>query len=261
MLSSWCQKNPHFIGRNNLLKLLHQKLFDEKRKQYTHRVALYGLGGVGKTQLAIEYVVTHEHHYDGIYWITTVDQAGLFSGFQKIAVITGCATTELEPSQLARVVLEWLGKQDRWLLVLDNMDDISVTGNYLPRLRAGGGHLLITTCDPNATGIPAEGLEIGVLNVNDAKDLLLLRSNLYDDDVVLTQEIDNEAIWIVMTLGFLALAIEQAAAYIREQLKDIFKYMNVYSSHRKALHSRRTRGNWEYCGRAPAINRTRLDST
>jgi tetratricopeptide (TPR) repeat protein len=246
MLPAWCQKNPHFTGRKNLLKILHDKLFDEKPEEYAHRVALYGLGGVGKTQLAIEYVVTHEHHYTGIYWITAVDQTGLFSGFQKIAAETGCATTELKPSELAREVLKWLGKQSGWLLVLDNLDDLSVAGNYLPRLRVGGGHLLITTRDPNAIGIPAEGLEVGVLDVHDAKALLLLRSNLQIDNIPRKQDIENEAIQIVEMLGFLALAIEQAAAYIREELKDIFKFMNVYSSHRKELHSRRMRGNWDY---------------
>jgi hypothetical protein len=139
-----------------------------------------------------------------------------------------------------------LGEQDRWLLVLDNLDDISLALNLLPRLRVGGGHLLTTTRDTNATGIPAEGLEVAVLDVDDTKDLLLLRSNLRIDNIPLSHDIENEAIHIVTTLGFLALAIEQAAAYIREQLKDIFKFMTVYSRHRKALHSRRTTGNWEY---------------
>jgi NB-ARC domain len=156
MVPTWCQKNPHFTGRKNLLKLLHDKLFDEKQEQYTHRVALYGLGGIGKTQVAIEHIITHEDYYTGIYWITAVDQAELFSGFQKIAAKTGCVTTSMDPADMARAVLEWLGTQDRWLLVLDNMDDICVAGDYLPYLKSGGGHLLITTRDPNTIGIPAE---------------------------------------------------------------------------------------------------------
>lgn len=246
MIPPWCQKNPHFTGRKNLLNLLHDKLFDEKAEQYTHRVALYGLGGVGKTQLAIEYVVTHKHYYTGIYWITAVNQAELFAGFQKIAAKTGCVTTNLDPEDMARAVLEWLGERDRWLLVLDNMDDISVAGDYLPSLRSGGGHLLITSRDPNAIGIPAEGLEVDVLDVSDAKTLLLRRSNLQIESIHPNQAVENEAIRIVETLGCLALAIEQAAAYIREVLKDIFGFMNLYSSHRKTLHSRRTRGNWDY---------------
>jgi tetratricopeptide (TPR) repeat protein len=246
MVPMRCQKNPHFTGRKNLLKLLRQKLFDQKQEQYTHRVALYGLGGVGKTQLAIEYVVSHEHYYNGIYWITAVNQAALLSGYREIATKTGCVSTDMKLTDLAMAVLAWLWKQDRWLLVLDNLDDISVACNFLPRLRVGGGHLLITTRDPNAIGIPAEGLEVAVLDVDDAKDLLLLRSNLRIDNIPFGQDVENEAIQVVKTLGFLALAIEQAAAYIREQLKDIFKFMTVYSRHRKALHSRRSSGNWEY---------------
>jgi NB-ARC domain len=227
--------------------LLHDKLFDEKQEEYIHRVALYGLGGVGKTQVAIEYVVTHQDYYTGIYWMTAVNQAELFSGFQNIASKTGCVTISMDPTDMAKAVLEWLGKQDRWLLVLDNMDDICVASDYLPCIRSGGGHLLITTRDPNTIGIPAEGLEVDVLDVSEAKALLLRRSNLQINNIPLNQDdVENEAIRIVTTLGFLALAIEQAAAYIREQLKDIFKFMNVYSSYRKTIHSRRTRGNWDY---------------
>jgi tetratricopeptide (TPR) repeat protein len=141
-------------------------------------------------------------------------------------------------------VLEWLSAQDKWLLVLDNLDDISVAGDFLPRIKIGGGHLLITSRDPNAIGIPAEGLEVGELEVDEARALLLRRSNLRGNDV--SKDVEEEAVRIVMELGCLALAIEQAAAYIREATKNIFEYLPVYSTNRKTLHSRRPRGNWHY---------------
>ena len=109
-----------------------------------------------------------------------------------------------------------------WLLILDNLDDITIADGYLPRLRTGGGHVLITTRNPNSLNIPAEGIQIEVHEPEEAKDLLLRRAQLFTD-LETTQEVDEEARKIVEILGCLALAIEQAAAYIREELKDIFE--------------------------------------
>jgi hypothetical protein len=52
-------KNPHFTGRTDLLKTMRGMLLDKQPKKYNHRVALFGMGDVGKTQIAIEYVVSH----------------------------------------------------------------------------------------------------------------------------------------------------------------------------------------------------------
>ncbi len=127
------------------------------------------------------------------------------------------------------------------MLVLDNVDDITVVNGYLPDINKGG-HILITSRDPNTTGIPAQGLEVGLLLEDDAADLLLLRTNLPVDD----NEFRSEALKVVTELGFLALAVEQAAAYIREYLKDIFKFMEVYSTYRTEILKQRPSGNWEY---------------
>src|SRR5271170_5883832 len=112
------QKNEHFTGRRNLLARLCEKLCEMAPRQYNHRVALYGLGGVGKTQLALEYVYSHKSVHDRVYWISGVDQASLLSGFQEIARRTRCVsdTADLSPSDVAKLVLSWLNQQERWLL-------------------------------------------------------------------------------------------------------------------------------------------------
>jgi hypothetical protein len=75
----WCQKNPHFTGRENLIKSIRHKLCDSISWQYTHRLAIYGMGGVGKTQIAIEYVAKFETEYVGIYWIPASSEANSYS--------------------------------------------------------------------------------------------------------------------------------------------------------------------------------------
>jgi NB-ARC domain len=242
----WCQKNPHFIGREIHLKSIREKLCDVTPKEYNHRLAIYSMGGVGKTQIAIEYVMKFETQYVGIYWITASNEAELLSGFQAIANETQCVASEsLEPPEIAQAVLKWLYRSKDWLLVLDNLDDISIANGYLPRLRTGGGHVLITTRNPNSLNIPAEGLQIGVHELDEAKELLLQRIQL-SNEIRSKSEVEEEATAIVESLGCLALAIEQAAAYIREELKDIFKFRAIYAGRRNDLHNRQLTANTYY---------------
>jgi hypothetical protein len=239
------EENPHFVGRKELLKTLRMRLCDVGSKQYNHRIALHGLGGVGKTQTALAYVYAHKSDYESIYWITGVNQASLFSGFQDIAksgyVLKG--TIDIQPTEVAKTVLSWLSRQDSWLLVIDNLDDFSVVTGFLPP-RDSGKHTIITTRNPNFYEIPAGGMEIDVLDPQDATELLIIRSML--PPKVDPEQVQSEANLIVKELGYLALAIEQAAAFIRETSKNIFKFLPSYRADRKKHHIRIPRGNWEY---------------
>jgi hypothetical protein len=222
-----CRQNPHFIGRTLLLEMLRDKLYDNQPRQFNHQVTLFGMGGVGKTQVAIEYVIKYKMKYNAVFWITAANSASLLLGYQQMTTLTECiVTAAMDAESVVREVLK-LEKQVCWLLVLDNIDDISVVHGYLPELNSGEGHVLITTRNRDATGIPAEGLEVGVFESQAAADLLLLQSKLSDS---VNAEMRLEAVKIVSELGFLALAIEQAAAFIRESLKDIFKFLVVYSA-------------------------------
>src|SRR5947207_942297 len=138
MVPSWWQRNSHFVGRMNLLKQLRDKLCEDKPQEFNHRVALFGMGGVGKTQVAIEYVVRYKHEYNAVFWITSGDLASLLLGFQEIAEMTNCADTKSsDAASLAREVLKWLNMQSSWLLVVDNVDDISVLNGFLPDVTTG----------------------------------------------------------------------------------------------------------------------------
>src|SRR5437762_5367542 len=158
-------KNPFFVGRSNLLDRIFKTLLDTRPHEYNHRVALYGLGGVGKTQTALEYVHTKKEYYNSIFWISGVNQATLLTGFQQIATETKCITitNESKPFETAKQVLSWLQKQTNWLLVIDNLDDISVITGFIPVIECKG-HTLITTRNPNSKGIPAQGVEVDNLD-------------------------------------------------------------------------------------------------
>ena len=241
------EKNEHFIGRKALLAKLGETLSDTSPKQFNHRVAISGLGGVGKTQLALEYVHTHKDNYRGVYWISGVNQATLLSGFQEIAKKTGCVramNVNANPSDIAKEVLGWLNEQENWLLVIDNLDDATVVKGYLPE-RSPGKHTLLTMRNPHAVEIPAEGLRIEVLDPDEAVELLVVRSNL-GSVYYSSLKAKAEAAQIVKELGFLPLAVEQASAYIREVSKDVYKFLPRYRDDMKKHHNRVPRGNWRY---------------
>src|SRR5579862_9066875 len=162
------EKNEHFVGRIELLEQLFRNLCTTKPRQYNHRVALFGLGGVGKTQTALSYVYSRRAFYRSIFWISGVDQAALLSDFQQIAIDTGCTgrISDRNAVQTARDVLNWLQTQASWLIIIDNLDDPSVSQGFLPA-PSPTGHTLITTRDPNVAGIPALGLGGGKSRLSD----------------------------------------------------------------------------------------------
>jgi tetratricopeptide (TPR) repeat protein len=216
----------------------------EAPRRDNHRVALYGTGGIGKTQCALEYVYANETYYDRIYWITAVDQASLLSGYQTIArkAQVPIAQGERSPVEIAHAVLSWLRTEPNWLIVIDNLDDIKVADRFLPE-NGPRKHTLITTRDPNAPGIPAEPLEVPLLDQEESVDLLSTLSN-----ISLPPE-SNEmeaARRIVKELGYLPLAIEQAAAYIREVTGSIPAYSLAYQKNRQELHRWVPTGNRQY---------------
>ena len=65
--------------------MLKEKLNDITPRHDNHRIALYGMGGIGKTQCALGYVYANRDVYDRIYWISAVDRTSLLSGYQNIA--------------------------------------------------------------------------------------------------------------------------------------------------------------------------------
>src|SRR5271156_6813719 len=104
------EKNEQFMCRETLLLNLHTMLSEVSPNEYNHRVALYGMGGVGKTQTAIAYVYAYQSEYDRIYWISAATEASLLSGFRDIAVRSRCiASVEgLGAQDIAGRVLAWL---------------------------------------------------------------------------------------------------------------------------------------------------------
>ena len=234
------ERNPYFAGRDDLLDTLFLELKEKRPNRYNHRIALYGLGGVGKTQVVLEYAYRHQSDYAYIFWISGVDRAELLSGFSRVARILRCGMSLTRREGIAKRVLQWLEVNESWLLIVDNVDDVDVIAGYLPQ-SDGSGHTIITTRNTNTAGIPAPGLEVQEMDRDSGVLFLLQRLGAIDPST----EIRGEVYQIVDAMGGLPLAIEQAAGYIKIP-ENIFTYLSIFNKSRRQLLGRPLVGNHIY---------------
>ncbi|MDQ0604954.1 hypothetical protein QF037_009299 [Streptomyces canus] len=136
-------RNAAFTGRDSLLVHLRQALASDQRVAVQ---ALHGRGGLGKTQLAIEYAHRFAGEYELAWWIAAEDPALIPGQLAQLAARVGAAPAGTAPAEAVELLLGELGTMSRWLLVFDNAEDPSALAPFLP---GGSGHVLITSRNPH----------------------------------------------------------------------------------------------------------------
>ena len=240
------QRNPHFTGRDDLLDRLDQQLLLEKyddtmhtrRAALTQPQAIKGLGGIGKTQIALEYAYRAQERglYTHTFWINAASEEALITSFVTIAGLLPAfaAKDETDQRTLVMAVKRWLEQcQQRWLLIFDNADDLALAHEYLPQ--SGNGSILLTT-RANAVASIGISLEVETMSFIEGTHLLLRRAQRFEHA---TDEEINEAGNIVVALDHFPLALDQAGAYIEETNCRFSDYLTLYQKHRRALLARR----------------------
>lgn len=239
-------RNPHFTGRDDLLSQLEQ-LFAEvaagqpksvRQAALIQTQAMTGLGGIGKTQIAIEYAyrARAQGRYRDILWISAASAETILTSFVELAHLLPNPVPHEETNQhtLIAAILRWLEQRESpWLLLVDNADDLSLIQPYLPR--QGNGHILLTT-RTHAVGALASSIEVDTMGVMEGTHLLLRRAHRFS--AASPEEID-EAINVVIALAQFPLAIDQAGAYIEETGCSLHDYLHIYQQHRSTLLARR----------------------
>jgi tetratricopeptide (TPR) repeat protein len=196
-------KNPNFTGRTELLEQLHAKLSSEGMTTAVLPHALHGMGGVGKTLLAVEYLYRYVQSYDLIWWIPAERTATIAASLVDLAARLGLSGGS-EANTAVPMVLDALQRgepQANWLLVFDNAESPEHVLPYLPR--GGPGNVLITSRDPRWADVGSP-LEVNVFQREESKQLLQRRG---------PELLDQDADRLAEALGDLPLAIEQAAAW------------------------------------------------
>ena len=132
-------RNPGFTGRDGLLVAVRERLLAGDKAVVQ---AFQGMGGVGKTQLAIEYAYRFAGAYDLAWWVNA-EQAGLIGDqFAALGAALGCVQAGAGVEAVRAAVLGELRERGRWLLVFDNAENPADITGWLP---GGGGHVLITS--------------------------------------------------------------------------------------------------------------------
>lgn len=233
------RRNPFFIGRDETLQTLHAA-FNPDGPALTQALAICGLGGIGKTQTAIEYAYRYRDEYQTIFWVRADTRELLIADFASLAGLLGLPEkNDQDQGHAVVAVKRWLSKQSRWLLVLDNVEDLETASDFIPETI--NGHLLLTT-RAQSTGQIAQQVRLEKLSLENGIVLLLRRSKSLSnsaplDDTSYTYWSKARAIAEIM--DGLPLALDQAAAYIEETGCGLAGYVERYQQRRIALLRRR----------------------
>lgn len=180
-----------FVAREEELSKMHKLLYSCSSRA---AVVLHGLGGIGKTQLAIEYVMRHKEKHTAIFWLNANDEDSLRLSFRNIAqqVLKHHPSTRMlcnldlegDLDRVVDVVKNWLDLQNntRWLIVFDNYDNPRIPGSsdsstvdirrYLPE--SDHGSIIITTRSARVT----QGQRLHVKKLTGLEDGLKILANM-----------------------------------------------------------------------------------
>lgn len=214
-----------------------------------HAVAIHGLGGTGKSQLALKYAEDHKHCYDPVLWIDATSADTVRSSFERCATElklfvdrSETNASSLIDSRALQAVLGWLRDRretdDEWLVIIDNADDF--TWGLKKIIPEGGqGSIIITSRDnlsPMLIDGGCEQLEVSVMSPSEAKTLLLRRLQWGMESA--PQKIQQGCQEVVQRLGRLALAVDLAGAYIGNEPNQemaLMQYVEDYDKRKDDL--------------------------
>jgi len=216
-------RNPNFTGREALLAGLRTALTSGQRAALT-QAAIHGLGGVGKTQLAVEYAYRHAADYTLVWWVRAEEPVALAADLAALATPLGLPEKD-DPEQpvVVAAVRRWLGQHGGWLLILDNAPNPQALRGALPQ--GGAGHALITSRHEAWRGVASPLL---VQEWERPESVAFLQRRTGQDDGAAAAALAEE-------LGHLPLALEQAGAYMDSTGRALAEYLELYRLHRQKL--------------------------
>jgi len=206
--------SPHFQDPNDALGQLQATLTATGRAAVVARAAVSGMGGAGKTQLALKYSHEFRDRYAGVWWFRAETDDTLQFDARECCMEVGAAIIDVELP--TRTLKRWIANQSEpWLLVFDNAQGVEPLRPHLPD--AGPHHVLITSCNPAWGGV-AKPVETVVWTPEQGAAFLADRL----PTASLVGRVD-----LARALGGLPLALEQAAAYLEQTGSALRDYIGL----------------------------------
>lgn len=218
-----------FIGREKLLSNLHNKLHQNHTQEGISNLSISacaGLGGIGKTQLALQYVKHTKHPYTLKVWFSAEDIDDLSDKYIEFAKLLGYAENIYIKENVIAYVKQWFVGNPGWLLVYDNVNNYREIAPFLPE---AGGYIILTTRQrhwPTKFSV----LPIDVMTEEEA--IKTIKSLIQRDVAAEEQDAIRE---LVEVLGYLPLALVQASAYIKQKHLTIPEYLGLYKKYESEL--------------------------
>ena len=212
-------RNRNFTGREEIIEQLREGV--ESQVTAVLPRALHGIGGVGKTQVAIEYAYRYRAHYEVVWWVSADQPSLVPSSLAALAPslnLPSARTTGIEDA--AAAVLEALRRGEpykNWLLIFDNADDPDDIQKFIPQT---SGHVLITSRNHAWVGV-VDTVEVDVFSRKESLAFL--------DRRVPRALSEAQAVQLAETLGDLPLALEQAGALQAETGISVEEYIDLLS--------------------------------
>ena len=257
-------RSPHFVGRSNTLDTLQQRLFTHKTSR---KAAVVGLGGVGKTQVALQlayWATKHRPEYS-VFWVPMLSGATFEQAYTDMAkkLLPGNVVADKDPKDAVRRYLS-SDAAGPWLLVVDNADDMDTLfgspdgpgglEEYLPISEDG---LILFTTRSRQVAVSVAGRDVVELLEMDSREATdYLEKSLIRSDEAGTGELLKE-------LAYLPLAITQAAAYLNTTGVPIAEYLSLLrgaDQEATSLMSREFHDSTRYRGSQNAVATTWLVS-
>ncbi len=195
-----------FVGRSEELRRLDAAVARTGRAVV---VAVHGLGGIGKSTLVARFAEVHETRFSLVWWMTADSLAAIEAGLAELAAELVPQTVELPSEQRAELGVRWLATHTGWLLVLDNLTAPTDAAALLARVRTGT--VVITSRHSVGWHALAEPVALDVLSPDEAIDLMTRIVHTVQPGADLT-----DADRVCAELGWLPLAVEQAASYLAQ---------------------------------------------
>ncbi|KFY40005.1 hypothetical protein V495_05647 [Pseudogymnoascus sp. VKM F-4514 (FW-929)] len=242
------QRDASFVGREDILVKISEKLKQSASPDHG-RAAIVGLGGVGKSQIVIEYAyrVRESAPQTWVFWVHGSNSSRFKQAYTDIAAWIELPGRDDPKADILRLVYNWLcdERNGQWLIILDNADDSQVlhsTGvdsdgvplktealhetaplaSFLPQ--SSNGRILVTSRDlVAALNLVGTGNVFRVEPMVEKEALMLLRTR-----ITIGKAFEDDAKALVKRLGYIPLAITHAAAYIEVRAQTVTTYLELF---------------------------------
>lgn len=216
-------RNMNFAGRADLLDSLHTGLTNSATSPAA--AAILGMGGIGKSQIAVEYIYRHAHEYDLIWWVPSANPSEIQVTLVQLSQQLGLPVRQSVDTAIP-AVLKALATGEpcpRWLLVFDNADHLDYVREFWPR--HGDGHILVTSRNLDWAEV-AHAIEVDVFHRPESRELLQRRNADLSDE---------NADRLASALGDLPLALEPAAAWLASTGMSVDDYLRFFERERATI--------------------------